>query len=81
MVNYKCIHHIMHKYSLVCVLPKPKFKRRLQPFGTIENVLNRHFSTEKPLQTLCLDITYIRVNKLSPKWVYLCGMKDSIRKG
>ncbi|MDB8562372.1 IS3 family transposase [Turicibacter sanguinis] len=76
IVNHKCIRRIMHKYNLVCVLPKPKFKRRLQPFGTIENVLNRHFSTEKPLQTLCLDITYIRVNKLSPKWVYLCAVKD-----
>lgn len=66
----------MHKYKLFYVLPNPKFKRRLQPFWRIENVLNRQFSTEKPLQKLCLEITYIRVNKPSPKWVYLCGIKD-----
>lgn len=76
IINHKCIRRIMHKYNLVCVLPKPKFKRRSQPFGTIENVLNREFSTKKPLQKLCLDITYLRVNQPSPKWVYLCAVKD-----
>ena len=61
MINHKYIHRIMYKYHLVCVLPKPKFKRRLQPFGTIKNILNRNFSSEKPLQKLCLDITYLKV--------------------
>ena len=51
-----CIRRIMHKYNLVCVLPKPKFKLRSQLFGTIENVLNREFLAEKPLQKLCLDL-------------------------
>ncbi len=69
-----CIRRIMHKYNLVCVLPKPKFKRRSQPFGTIENVLNREFLAEKPLQKLYLDMTYMKVNKPYPKWVYLCAV-------
>ena len=76
IINHKCIRRIMHKYHLVCVLPKPKFKRRSQPFGTVKNVLNREFSSEKPLQKLCLDITYLKVTEPYPKWVYLCAVKD-----
>lgn len=76
IVNHKCIRRIMHKYHLVCVLPKPKFKRRLQPNGTISNVLNREFYATKPLQKLCMDITYIKVNAPSPRWAYLCAVKD-----
>lgn len=66
----------MHKYNLVCMLPKPKFKRQLQPFGTIGNVLNREFLAEKTLQKLCLYMTYIKVNKPYLKWSYLCAVKD-----
>ena len=76
IVNHKCIRRIMHKYNLMCVLPKPKFKRRPQPFGTIDNILNREFSAEIPLQKLCMDITYIKVNSPHPKWIYLCAVKD-----
>ncbi len=75
IVNNKCIRRIMHKYNLVCVLPKPKFKRRPQPFGTIGNVLNREFSAEKSLQKLCMDITYVKVKSPS-KWAYLCVVQD-----
>mgnify|MGYP004566766399 FL=1 len=76
IINHKCIRRLMNKYGLVCVLPIPKFKRRPQPFGTIGNILNREFSAEKPLQKLCLDITYIIVNHPYPKWIYLCAVKD-----
>lgn len=76
IVNHKCICRIMHKYHLVCVLPKPKFKRRPQPHGNISNVLNREFHATKPLQKLCLDITYIKIKAPYPKWVYLCAVKD-----
>ena len=76
MVNHKCIRRIMHKYHLVCVLPKPKFKRRPQPHGNISNVLNREFHATKPLQKLCMDITYIKVKAPYPKWAYLCAVKD-----
>ena len=76
MINHKFIRRIMHKYHLICVLPKPKFKRRIQPFRTIKNVLNRKFSSEKPHQKLCLDITYLKVTEPYPKWVYLCTVKD-----
>ena len=76
IVNHKCIRRIMHKYHLVCVLPKPKFKRRPQPHGNISNVLNREFHATKPLQKLCMDITYIKVKAPYPKWAYLCAVKD-----
>lgn len=75
-VNHKCIRRIMHKYHLICVLPKPKFKRRPQPHGNISNVLNREFHATKPLQKLCMDITYIKVKAPYPKWAYLCAVKD-----
>ena len=42
----------------------------------LEIYLNREFSAEKPLQKLCLDITYIKVNHPYPKWIYLCAVKD-----
>lgn len=76
MVNHKCIRRIMHKYHLVCVLPKPKFKRRKQPHGKISNVLNREFHATNPLRKLCMDITYIKVKAPYPKWAYLCAVKD-----
>ena len=76
IVNHKCIRRIMHKYHLVCVLPKPKFKRRSQPQGNISNVLNREFHATQPLQKLCMDITYIKVKSPYPKWAYLCAVKD-----
>ena len=80
IVNHKCIRRIMHKYHLVCVLPKPKFKRRPRLHGNISNVLNREFHAAQPLQKLCMDITYIKVKALYPKWAYLCAVKDYIIK-
>lgn len=66
----------MRQYHLVCPLPKPKFKRRPQPYGNITNVLNREFDATQPLQKLCMDITYVKVKTPYPKWAYLCGVKD-----
>lgn len=76
VVNHKCLRRIMQKYQLICVLPKPKFKRHKQPHGHIPNVLNRHFTAQEPFQKLCMDITYIRVQSPQPKWAYLCAVKD-----
>ncbi|MDB8553655.1 IS3 family transposase [Turicibacter sanguinis] len=76
IVNHKCIRRIMHKYHLVCALPKPKFKRHPQPHGNISNVLNREFYATQPLQKLCMDITYVKVKAPYPKWAYLCAVKD-----
>ncbi|MGL6009247.1 MAG: IS3 family transposase, partial [Culicoidibacterales bacterium] len=76
VVNHKRIRRIMHKFGLICKLPKPKHKRRKQPHGKIKNILNREFETRVRYQKLCLDITYIRVNEPYPKWVYVCAVKD-----
>lgn len=76
VINHKCIRRIMQKFALSCVLPKPKFKRRENPYETIGNKLNRNFVAQVPLQKLCMDITYIKVSKPYPKWSYLCAVKD-----
>lgn len=76
VVNHKRIRRIMHKFGLICKLPKPKHTRCKKPHGKIKNVLNREFQTPVRYQKLCLDITYIRVNEPYPKWVYVCAVKD-----
>ena len=60
----------------MCVLPKPKFKCRPQPHGNISNVLNRKFHATQPLQKLCMDIIYVKVQAPYAKWAYLCAVKD-----
>ena len=65
MINYTCIRRIMSKYHLACILLKPKFKCRLQPCGTVKNVLKCDFSSEKSLQKIYLDITCLKVTKPS----------------
>lgn len=66
----------MCKYQLAYVLPKPKFKRRPQTYGNISNGLNHEFHATKPLQKLCMDITYIKVKTPYPKWGYVCAGID-----
>lgn len=48
----------MPKYHLVCILPKSKFKRRLQHHGNIPNILNREFHATQPLQKI-MSIYYL----------------------
>lgn len=50
IINHKYIRRIIHKYGLVCKVRKARFERAKQPHGTIGNILNRYFQSNKPLR-------------------------------
>jgi transposase InsO family protein len=75
-MNHKCIARIMRKFGLVCKIRQKRFKRNSQPHGTIENILNRNFQSNRSGLKFCIDITYVKVRKPSVKWIYVCAIKD-----
>ncbi|MBG9929443.1 tail length tape measure protein, partial [Bacillus aryabhattai] len=50
-----------------------KRKQTGQPYQVAENVLNRNFRAERPLQKLVTDITYL---PFGPKQLYLSSIQD-----
>ncbi|WP_240620171.1 IS3 family transposase [Peribacillus acanthi] len=76
IVNHKCISRIMRKYGLVCKIRQKRFKRPIQPHGTIKNILNRKFNAQRPGMKFCIDITYVEVKKPIKRWAYVCAVKD-----
>jgi putative transposase len=56
-------------------MPSKKKKRKQtgQPYQVVENVLNRNFRAERPLQKLVTDITYL---PFGPKQLYLSSVQD-----
>ena len=76
IMNRKKVIRIMDKYNLICkIRRKQKNTQKLAKEEYIkENILNRQFKAQKPMQTVCTDITYIYYNN---KKCYLCAYADS----
>ncbi len=69
------IAQIMDKYGLIS---KYTIKQRPKHYGKvnnddIENLINRKFQAERPMQYLTSDLTYIKV---AGKWNYICLIID-----
>ncbi|XIH15765.1 hypothetical protein C1N83_23965 [Priestia aryabhattai] len=56
-INHKTVQRVMQKYSWQCRVKRKKRKQTGQPYQVVENVLNRNFRAERPLQKLVTDIT------------------------
>ena len=72
-INHKTVQRVMQKYSWQCRVKRKKRKQTGQPYQVVENVLNRNFRAERPLQKLVTDITYL---PFGPKQLYLSSVQD-----
>ncbi|OZT10593.1 IS3 family transposase [Priestia aryabhattai] len=72
-INHKFVQRTMQKYGWQCRVKRKKRQRTGQPYQVAENVLNRDFQAERPLQKLVTDITYL---PFGPKPLYLSSIQD-----
>lgn len=72
-VNKNTVQRIMRKYDLNCKV-RPKRRRSTgQPLTIVENILDADFSTNRPLEKLSTDITYLPFGK---SMLYLSSVMD-----
>lgn len=78
IMNTKKIRRLMNKYGMQTKVrkknPYKEIMKKTQEHAICENILNRNFKQNKPLTTLCTDITYLYYGK-SEK-AYLSAVKD-----
>ncbi|APH17312.1 putative transposase [Clostridium sporogenes] len=53
----------MKELGFQSVIRKKVYKRKFKPSNIMENLLDRNFTANMPLQRICMDITYIPINK------------------
>lgn len=75
-VNHKRVYRLMKELNIKSVIRKKVYKRKFKPSSVADNILNRDFSTNNPLQKLCMDITYIPIDKSARRFLYLNAVKD-----
>lgn len=73
IVNHKVVQRIMQKYGWSCRVKIKKEKRPGSINFKISNVIDRDFSSSKPLEKLTTDITYL---DYGPKRLYLSSIMD-----
>ena len=69
------IRRIMKRLNLVSVYQKAAFKphSKGKNEAPVPNFLERQFNQQKPLETLVMDLTYVRVDN---RWAYVCLIID-----
>ncbi|PGN55056.1 IS3 family transposase [Priestia megaterium] len=72
-INHKFVQRVMQKYGWQCRVKRKKRKQTGQAYQVAENVLNREFQADRPLQKLVTDITYL---PFGPKQLYLSSIQD-----
>lgn len=72
-INHKFVQRVMQKYGWQCSVKQKKRKLTGQPYQVAENILNRKFQADRPLQKLVTDITYL---PFGPKQLYLSSIQD-----
>lgn len=63
----------MKELNIQSVIRRKVYKRKFKPSKVADNVLNRNFKSNKPLEKICMDITYIPIGK---RFLYLNDAKD-----
>ncbi|MDS1001901.1 IS3 family transposase [Clostridium sporogenes] len=58
------------------MIRKKVYKRKFKSSNIMDNLLDRNFTANMPLQRICMDITYIPINKKAKKFLYLNAAKD-----
>lgn len=75
-VNHKRVYRLMKELGIQSVIRKKVYKHKFKPSKIAENILDRKFIAQKPLEKICMDITYIPISKNSRKFLYLNAAKD-----
>lgn len=75
-VNHKRIYRLMKELGIQSVIRKKVYKHKYKPSNVADNVLNRDFSARKPLEKICMDITYIPISNSSQRFLYMNVAKD-----
>lgn len=66
----------MKELGIKSVIRKKVYKRKFKVSKVADNVLNRNFTASKPLEKICMDITYIPVSNKPGKFLYMNVAKD-----
>ncbi|WP_439024278.1 IS3 family transposase [Bacillus halotolerans] len=72
-INHKTVQRIMQKNQWQCRVKVKKRKRNGQPCAVADNVLDRNFQSDRPLEKLVTDITYLPYGQ---KQLYLSSILD-----
>ncbi len=72
-INHKKVQRIMQKHGWQCRVRMKKRKPTGQPYHAATNLLNRTFRSDRPLEKLVTDITYL---PFSQKTLYLSSIQD-----
>ena len=72
-INHKAVQRIMQTYGLSCKVKIKRSKRPGSPYFKTDNVVNRVFQSDKLLEKLTTDITYL---DYGPKRLYLSSIMD-----
>ncbi|WP_404841524.1 IS3 family transposase [Bacillus velezensis] len=72
-MNHKTVQRIMQKNQWQCRVKVKKRKKNGQPYAVAENILDRNFQSDRPLEKLVTDITYLPYGQ---KQLYLSSILD-----
>ncbi|WP_336183978.1 IS3 family transposase [Bacillus sp. 205(2023)] len=72
-INHKTVQRIMQKNQWQCRVKVKKRKKNGQPYAVVDNILDRNFQSDHPLEKLVTDITYLPYGQ---KQLYLSNILD-----
>jgi putative transposase len=72
-INHKSVQRIMQKNQWQCRVKMKKRKKSGQPYSVVDNILDRNFQSDRPLEKLVTDITYLPYGQ---KQLYLSSILD-----
>ena len=72
-INHKKVYRLMKELGIKSIIRKKVYKRKFKTSEVCDNILNREFTANQPLEKICMDITYIPIGK---KFLYMNAAKD-----
>ncbi len=72
-INRKAVQRIMQENGWQCRVKEKKRTNTGQPYAVAENILDRNFQSDRPLEKLVTDITYLPYGQ---KQLYLSSILD-----
>lgn len=73
-INHKRVYRLMKELGIKSVIRRKKYVRKYTPGKFVANNLKREFNAHKPLNKICMDITYIPLGQ--KKFLFMNAAKD-----